>query len=151
MLKQTITYEDFDGNVQTETLLFNLSKMELVELQVTDYAGKIRQIMKSNDNKEILGILKEFVEMSYGVKSADGKRFVKSEEVLNEFVTSAAYDEFLFKLMSDAELMAKFVSQLFPEKMLNELKAGGELAASQADKLPEIQEKYFKQLENDEK
>lgn len=118
MFKHTMNLEDFDGNEYEETVYFNLSKSELFEWE-NSIGGGMRQrletIVKSKNNPEILEAFKEVLKRSYGVKSPDGKRFVKSQEAWDEFEQSPAYDEFFFKVVSDSDFAAKFIEGISPK------------------------------------
>lgn len=120
MFKDTITYKDFDGQERTETIYFNLTKAEVVFMEnssvdglFTDY---LKSIVESQDNIEIMKNFELLVRKSYGVKSNDGKRFIKSEELTDEFMQTNAYSEFVMKLLSDAEYAGKFVNGIIPQE-----------------------------------
>jgi hypothetical protein len=83
VLKKRITYEDFNGEEVTEELYFNLSKAELVELELSRPGGMqehLQKIVESEDGKAIITEFKELILMSYGQRSEDGKRFIKNQE-----------------------------------------------------------------------
>lgn len=96
MLKQKVKYEDFDGNIQDETLYFNLSRMELVALQgrygKEDMAKYIEKLIEDKDLEKMYELLNDIVLTAYGVRSEDGKRFIKNEQIREEFVQSLAYE-----------------------------------------------------------
>lgn len=130
MFTDTITYEDFNGNETSQEVYFNISKMEAIGLETMypgGYSKKLEEISKSEDAKEIFDTLKDFVDISYGVKSEDGKRFVKSDEELEKFKSSPAYDEFMLKLLGEEDYALNFTLGTFPkvegitkEALLNE-------------------------------
>lgn len=118
MYKKTITYEDYDGVERTETLYFNLSKAELMELEIGTpggFSSKIHKIIDAKDTSELVSLFKFFIERSYGVKSPDGRRFIKNQEVLDDFMQTEAYSELYMELASDAEAAAAFVNGLMPK------------------------------------
>lgn len=96
MLKQKVKYEDFDGNIQDETLYFNLSRMELVALQgrygKEDMAKYIEKLIEDKNLEKMYELLNNIVLTAYGVRSEDGKRFIKNEQIREEFVQSLAYE-----------------------------------------------------------
>ena len=118
MYKKTVKYEDFDGNQREDTLYFNLSKTEIAEVEMSypgGYAKKLNDIGKSGDNKEIFSTFKSIVEKAYGEKSEDGRHFRKSPEIVSDFVNSAAFDQFMFDLLSDGgRTAAEFVNGIMP-------------------------------------
>ena len=125
MYKKTINYEDFNGNEREDTLYFNLSKTEIAEMEMSypgGYAKRLQDIGKSGDNKEIFDTFKSIVEKSYGVKSEDGRHFRKSPEIVSDFISSAAFDQFMIDLLSDGgKTAAEFVNGIMPNSgMSNE-------------------------------
>ena len=88
MIKQDITYTNFEGEQETETLYFHLNKVELMEMQVSEKRGLaqyITDIQKAENNKEIFRLFKEIVLRAYGERSEDGKKFIKNERLREEF------------------------------------------------------------------
>lgn len=134
MFKKTITYEDYNGDQATGDFYFNLTKAELFEMEVSDEEGslaqKLQNIVKSQDNKKILDTFKWIIMKAYGVKSEDGKRFIKNDEVRREFEESAAYSELYFELMTDADAATEFVNALAPKGLEADLKEIEEKQAS---------------------
>ena len=114
MHKETITYEDWNGVERTEDFYFNLTEQELVKLDVQENSAlrdKIDRITKAKNQKEILDLFEKIVYQAYGVKSDDGRRFMKSKEVKDEFIETPAYSIIYMKLASDADAAAKFVNE----------------------------------------
>lgn len=123
MLKKTVTYTDYDGNQRTEDKYFNLTKAEILEMQLSAEGGldkKIERIAAANNPKEIVGLLKEIVCKSYGVKSDDGKRFIKNEEVLDEFLQSEAYSQLFMELLENPDAAEKFINGIVPRAVAEE-------------------------------
>lgn len=126
MLKKTIKYTDFDGNVVSDDYYFNLTKAEVAEMEVSastlDSDGTVSggmqklldDVVKSGSGKRIIEVFKEILSKSYGVKSPDGKRFIKSPELFNEFTQTAAYSEFFIELLTEPEAAANFVQAIMP-------------------------------------
>lgn len=117
MLKKTITYQDYNGNEITEDFYFNLSKAEVTEMELSRTGGLSKYIERIVAAKDVSAIINEFkylVLKSYGVKSEDGKRFIKSEELSQAFAQTEAYTELFVELVSDAEAAAKFVNGIIP-------------------------------------
>ncbi len=117
MLKETITYLDLEGNERTEDFYFNLNKPELMELQSSaegGFSSKIEAAVKSKDVVKMAAVLKEVVLKAYGVKSSDGKRFIKSKELRDEFEQSVAYEVLFDKLYTEEGYAEKFVNGVIP-------------------------------------
>jgi hypothetical protein len=121
MLKLPITYTNFDGEEETDTFWFNITKSELIEFEVSyegGFVNALNKIIESKDHKAIIAEFKKLILMAYGEKSADGKRFVKSEELCQEFVQTAAYDALFVKLSTDDEYAAEFINGVVPKDMV---------------------------------
>lgn len=115
MIKKTITYTDYDGNKRTEDLFFNLSKAELIEMELSESGGMekmLKRIIAEQDTRKIMEIVKSIILKSYGKKSDDGRRFIKSEELSQEFLQTEAYSELLLELMSNEEAASAFMNGL---------------------------------------
>lgn len=120
MLKKEITYIDFDGNERTETHYFNLTKTELAEKQMSVEGGlttKIKRIMEAQNGPEIAELFKDFILMSYGEKSDDGKYFRKGKEISENFVSSMAYDTLFMELISDSQSAVNFLKGILPSDL----------------------------------
>lgn len=117
MFKQEISYTDYNGNKRTEEHWFHLSKAEIIKLEMEHEEGfgeYVKKIASSGVKKDIYDLFVSLIKMAYGVKSPDGKKFVKNEQVYEEFAQSPAYDELLIKLFSDADLLSKMFTKMFP-------------------------------------
>lgn len=118
MLKKVMTYTDYNGVERTEEFLFNLSKAELMEMEMTTAGGlstMIQGIVDSKDIPAIINIFKKLLLKAYGKKSPDGRRFIKSEEISQEFAQTEAYSEMFMELATDADAAAAFISGIIPE------------------------------------
>ena len=124
MLKKVITYVDYDENERTETFYFNLSKAEVAELELSTTGGLsqwIEKIVASQDQKEIIALFKNIILKSYGEKSPDGKRFIKSEELSEAFSQTEAFSQLFIDLATNAEAAAAFINAIVP----HDVKAAG--------------------------
>ena len=134
MLKREITYEDFDGNPQTETFYFNLTMAEIVEYNVGFEGGledTIRKIIATNNQKDLLVEFKRIILMSYGERSEDGKRFIKSEELREAFAQSAAYDALFVELASNVDSLTMFITSIVPKDVAKEIYKQDKIAGVQ--------------------
>lgn len=128
MIKQTVTYEDFEGSEATETMYFHLSKAELLDMEINSddsMSARLQRIQDSPDGdaRPVLNVLKDFVSKAYGIRSDDGKKFRKSDAIREEFVSSEAYSELLFDLLQDSDKLVKFLTGLMPEKIMAQVRA----------------------------
>ncbi len=120
MIKKTITYTDYNDVERTEDFYFNLSKAELMEMEMGTTGGlaeTIEKIVAAQDAPAIIKIFKDLVLKAYGEKSDDGKRFIKSEELSTAFAQTEAYSILFMELATDADAAAKFVNGIVPAGM----------------------------------
>lgn len=118
MLKKTITYTDYNDQERTEDFYFNLNKAELAELELSVSGGlseMIKKIIAEENTPEIMKMFKKLLLMSYGEKSEDGRRFIKSEELTEAFTQTEAYSQLFFELGSNAEEAANFINGIIPK------------------------------------
>lgn len=118
MLKKRIKYTDYDGNEREEDFYFNLSKAELVELELTTEGGLEQMIQKITDTRDmpkLIELFKRLILMSYGEKSENGKRFIKSKELSDAFAQTEAYSELFMELATDDKAASEFVNGIVPQ------------------------------------
>ncbi|HXQ38656.1 MAG TPA: hypothetical protein VN843_31940 [Anaerolineales bacterium] len=131
MLKKSITYTNlFTDEEVTEDHYFHISKADLVEMEmgehkdvyvnkagekITGMAAKLQRIVDSDDGKAIMFELRDLIRRSYGKKV--GERFVKSDEIWQEFSSSEAYSQLIFELCTDAEKAAEFQVGIIPKEL----------------------------------
>lgn len=117
MLKETIKYTDYNSVEREEDFYFNLTKAELMELEMGTTGGLTELIQKAVQTKDaptIVKVFKDLILMAYGEKSADGKRFIKSEAIREAFSQTEAFSELFMKLASDDKAAARFVNGIVP-------------------------------------
>ena len=114
MFKYECKYTDYNGQDRTEQLYFNLSKAELMEMELSTQAGveeMIRMMIATNDNAKIVQTFKDLILKSYGIKSEDGRRFIKSQELREAFEQSEAYSEFFMAMLANEDgLQTRFIN-----------------------------------------
>jgi hypothetical protein len=120
VFKRTITYTNFDDEEVSEVFYFNISKPELLDMEVKFKQGmskRIQTMIDSNDRKELLETFKELVLLSYGEKSEDGRRFIKSDQISKEFTQTAAYDALFMELATSDVALVAFLNGILPKDM----------------------------------
>lgn len=133
MYKKTVTYEDYNGVQRTEDFYFALNEAELTEMQLGvdgGYAAMIDKIVKAKDTPALIKIFKELLLKSYGIKSDDGRRFIKSEELSKEFTQTPAYSDLYMMLATDDKQASAFIKNIMPAKLVakaNELEKQGKI------------------------
>lgn len=127
MLKKTITYTDYNGSERTEDFYFNLTKAEVMEMEMSTTGGLaelITRIVAAQDAPAIIKIFKDLVLKAYGVKSPDGRRFEKERNgvrLCDEFAQTEAYSILFMELATDADAAAEFVNGIVPADMAKQL------------------------------
>lgn len=122
MLKLTRTYEDYNGNSRTEDFYFNLTQAEVIEMEVSVDGGlveHINRIVAAQNGREIIAMFKDLVLRAYGEKSADGKRFIKNQEIRDAFAQTEAYSDLFMELATDAKSAADFVNGIIPAQKID--------------------------------
>lgn len=125
MYKKTITFTDYEDNTRTEDHYFNLNRSEIIKWLTTtgDYTlDKVLERLSTERNgKKIIEIFENLIHLSYGVKSLDGRKFEKSEEIWNNFYQTEAYDVLFTELVTDARKAADFVNKVIPKDLAAEV------------------------------
>lgn len=122
MLKKTMTYVDYDGLERTEDFYFNLTRAEVAQMELSVNGGLkqfLENIIQLDDRPKIIEEFKKLITMSYGKKSPDGKRFVKNQELVDEFVQTEAFSDLFMELATDANVASEFVKGILPKNMGN--------------------------------
>ena len=131
MIKKTITYTDYFGEKRTEDFYFDLNKAELIEWEMSKDGGMERFVKRVTEAKsvpELFPIFKDFVLRAYGVKSDDGKRFIKNDDVRASFEQCPAYSELVISLIQNTDEAIKFLNGIAPADI-------AEQATKERDKL----------------
>ena len=120
MLKETLKYTDYNGIERNEDFYFNLTKAEIMEMELSTAGGlteMINKIVATQDAPAIIKVFKELILKAYGEKSPDGKRFIKSEEISAGFSQTEAYSDLFMRLATDTEYASKFVNGIVPKDL----------------------------------
>ena len=124
MIKETITYTDYNGNERTEDAYFNLTKAEIMKMEMSTKGGlaeTIQRVIQAQDQVSIIQIFEDLIHKSYGVKTPDGKGFRKTKEDLEEFISTPAYSELFMKLATDADAASRFINGVVPADMAKQM------------------------------
>lgn len=130
MLKKTITYTDFDGNEAKVDAYFNLTKTECVDLNLEfedegGLIGRIKKLMTEREDGEMprkpaVDFVKLLINRSYGVRPKDNPSlFLKEDDdghpLYKKFKQSAAYDAYVYALLSGDESLDEFATNVLPQ------------------------------------
>lgn len=130
MLKKTITYTDYNGESRTEDFYFNMTKAEIVEMEMSVNGGMsefMKKVASAQDAPTLMSLFKDLVLRAYGEKSLDGKRFIKNDQLREEFSQTEAYSELFMELAFNAEKAAEFVNGIIPQDVAKQLETSGAL------------------------
>lgn len=126
MYKIREKYEDYDGNERVEEFYFNLTKAEITDMELTTEGGMsamLNRIIAAKDTSKLIAVFKDLILRSYGQKSPDGRRFIKSDELTKEFTETPAYSQIYLRLATDDKAATEFVNNVIPKDLQNEVKA----------------------------
>lgn len=126
MLKKTMTYTDYNGVTRTEDFYFNLTQAEVAEMEMSVDGGlveMINRITAAKDGRQIISLFKDVILRAYGVKSDDGRRFIKNQEVRDAFAQTEVYSDLFMELATNSESAAAFVAGIIPAQKDNAPKA----------------------------
>lgn len=132
MLKKSITYTDLNGEEVTEDHFFHLSQAELVEMEMSEEGGMseaLKKIIEAEDGKQIIKQFKEIILGAYGKRSPDGKRFIKNQQIREEFESSEAYSAFFMELVTNTDAAIEFTNGIVPTKVVQAATAAIEKAS----------------------
>ena len=126
MFAKTITFLNYNDEEETETFYFHLSEADLIEMQLRaingdetqTWEGRMKSIIDAKKGNEIVDHFKNLIKISYGVKSPDGKRFIKNDENFEFFASTGAYNALFTELATDANAGAEFANNLVSKKAL---------------------------------
>lgn len=118
MLVREFIYKDYNGNTQKETFCFNLTKADLLEMNMGSFGGMddlMKRLVREDKPGEIVKMFKELILSSVGRKSPDGRRFLRSEEIRNDFYETEAYSQLFTELVTDSKKLKAFLLAVIPE------------------------------------
>lgn len=120
MLKKTYTYKDYNGVERTESFYFHFTEAEILDMEMSaegGFAERVQRIIDAKDQAALMKLIKKFVIDAYGVKSDDGRRFIKNEEVKTAFLECPAFSDIFMDMVTNDELAAEFVNSVIPDTM----------------------------------
>lgn len=146
MYKKVFKYKDFDGHDRVEEAYFNLTKAEVMMWMTTNKEYTLDKLLieltRVGDVKRIMEIFEDLILRSYGEKSIDGRRFIKSEELRENFKQTEMYSELFMELVGDSNKAANFVNSIMPKDLEQDLDA----ILANKDKLPVSMQEYVNSI-----
>ena len=94
MLKKTIPYIDLNGVERKKVSISICQSRKLSRCRQALRAAmmQLKSIGAGADGGQIMEFFEDLIKKAYGVKSEDGRRFMKSEEISRSFMESPAYE-----------------------------------------------------------
>ena len=123
MIKKTMTYTDFNGVERKEDFYFNLTKAEVLKMEMGVKGGlaeQIKRIVDTQDQPAIIEVFEDLIQKAYGVKTPDGRGFLKRKEDLEAFVSTQAYSDLYMELATDDKKAAEFINGIVPPDLNQE-------------------------------
>lgn len=139
MLKKTFKFVDYNGNHRTEDHYFNLTQAEVTELELSVDGGltaMINRVVQAQNGRQIIDTMKDIILKSYGVKSPDGRRFIKNQEVRDAFIQTEAYSQLFMELATNAKAASDFVAGIIPAQADAEPNAETPALPGSSEELP---------------
>lgn len=125
MYVKTITFEDYNGVKRTETHHFNMNKAELTKWLTTTGEATLDKVLvrlySERNGREIINIFENLLKITYGKKSDDGRRFIKSDEIWENFHQTEGYSELFMELISDGNAVVEFVNKALPSDVTSDI------------------------------
>lgn len=147
MYTKTVEYENYNGEKVKKKLYFSLNKAELLEMEMRTeggYENYLKRLINTRDQNELTDIFKNLILKSYGIKSDDGERFIKSDKLREEFEQSAAYEEFFVDICLNTDSQTAFINGIIPAALF------AEVQKTMAEKGIKDTQEYAEKLINDE-
>lgn len=151
MLKKTLTFTTLDGEEVTEEVYFHLSEAEIIKLQMSKKGGVhayVNQILAEEDGQKIIDFFEDIIRMSIGRRSADGRKFVKNDEIADDFMNSMGYSDFFMELVTNEKIAASFVTSLLPKERMDAITKKMELVENAGEGTDEEKPDYMKEGRN---
>lgn len=118
MIKQHVSYEDYDGNKVEKDLWFHLNKFDLAKMSLGFDNGLIEgltELQQKGDKKAVAEFIDNLLVNAYGVRKPGSDVFLKTPEIKEDFQYSLAHDEILMMLLGgeDDEII-NFIVGIMP-------------------------------------
>lgn len=127
MLEKKIKFVDYNGTSREETHYFNISKAELIKMESSTAGGmkqRLEKIVETQDEVAIMETFTDLIHRSYGEKSPDGRRFIKSEELSTAFEQTEAYTELVMEILGDSGKASEFINSILPKEAIGSMQKG---------------------------
>lgn len=117
MYRDHRTYVDFNGVERTEDFYFNLSKAEIADMELSTTGGikdMVDKILEAKDQAKLVSLFKDLIRTAYGVKSEDGRNFIKNDKVREDYFSTNAYSDLYMELATNDQFASQFFEAILP-------------------------------------
>lgn len=124
MFSRTFEYTGYDGQPHKDTWWFNLSEAELYKLELSNLGGMngmMNRLLRESKPGEIVEVFESLILSAVGERSVDGRKFIKNQEIRDDFYQSKAYSDLFVELVSSGEKLAEFLKGAIPAEVAAEL------------------------------
>jgi hypothetical protein len=145
MFSRTFEYTGYDGQPHKDTWWFNLSEAELYKLELSNLGGMngmMNKLLRESKPGEIVDLFEKLILSAVGERSVDGRKFIKNEEIRQDFYQSKAYSDLFVELVKSGEKLAEFLRGAIPAEVAE--------ALAKAEKEKEAEEKAKLEVVKDE-
>lgn len=136
MFKRTFKYVGYDGKEKEDTYYFNLNEAELYELDLSSiygFSGQMERLLKEERTQEIVDAFKGIILSAVGEVSPDGRRFIKNDQIKEDFYRSKAYAQLFVELVSKGEKFAEFLKAAIPDEIRKKMEEEEALRAGASE------------------
>lgn len=120
MVSKIITYTNYEGNKESKTFYFNLSKFEWLELEAYTKGGLVQNLkhaIETNNLKKTIDLLKKIILRAYGERDLESGEFIKNDDVAIKFSKTEAFSELFYELAYDDVKSKEFFLSLIPPEV----------------------------------
>lgn len=124
MFGRTFSYTDYNGNPRKDTWYFNLTKAELMKMELGAWGGLdalLKRLIREEKPEKIVDMFEKIILGAVGEKSPDGRRFIKNEQIRQDFYQTQAYSDLFFELVTDPEKLTAFLKGAIPEDLAQKI------------------------------
>lgn len=137
MFSRTFEYTGYDGQPHKDTWWFNLSEAELYKLELSNLGGMngmMNRLLRESKPGEIVEVFESLILSAVGERSVDGRKFIKNQEIRDDFYQSKAYSDLFVELVSSGEKLAEFLKGAIPAEVAAELAKAEEASKAEEGK-----------------
>lgn len=142
MFSRTFEYIGYDGQPHKDTWWFNLSEAELYKLELSNLGGMngmMNRLLRESKPGEIVEVFENLILSSVGERSVDGRKFIKNEEIRNDFYQSKAYSDLFVELVSSGEKLAAFLKGAIPAEVAEAIEKEEAKKAAEGEAKPQLE------------